>query len=55
MDEEAKFIIDSTKEAMDNALIHLEKKLLNIRAGKATPSMVSSVMVDYYGTPTPIS
>ncbi len=54
MDEEAKFIIDSTKEAMDNALIHLEKKLLNIRAGKATPSMVSGVMVDYYGTPTPI-
>ena len=54
MDEEAKFILDSTKEAMDNALVHLEKKLLNIRAGKATPSMVSGVMVDYYGTPTPI-
>ncbi len=54
MDEETNFIIDSTKEAMDNALIHLEKKLLNIRAGKATPSMVSGVMVDYYGTPTPI-
>ncbi len=54
MDEESKFILDSTKEAMDNALTHLEKKLLNIRAGKATPSMVSGVMVDYYGTPTPI-
>jgi len=55
MDEEAKFIIDSTKEAMDNAITHLSKKLLNIRAGKATPSMVASVMVDYYGTPTPIT
>jgi len=55
MDEEAKFIIDSTYEAMENALIHLEKKLLNIRAGKASPSMVSDVMVDYYGTPTPIT
>ena len=55
MDEEAKFIVDSTKEAMDNALIHLSKKLLNIRAGKATPSMVSGVMVEYYGTPTPIT
>lgn len=55
MDEEVNFIVDSTKEAMDNALIHLEKKLLNIRAGKATPSMVSDVMVDYYGTPTPIN
>ncbi len=55
MDEEAKFIIDSTYEAMENALKHLEKKLLNIRAGKASPSMVSSVMVDYYGTPTPLN
>jgi len=55
MDEEAKFIIDSTKEAMDNAMIHLEKKLLNIRAGKASPSMVVGVMVDYYGSPTPLN
>jgi len=55
MDEEAKFIIDSTREAMDNALLHLEKKLLNIRAGKASPSMVLGVMVDYYGNPTPLN
>ncbi len=55
MDEEIKFIIDSTREAMHNALLHLEKKLVNIRAGKASPSMVSGVMVDYYGTPTPLS
>ena len=55
MDEEVQFIIDSTKEAMDNALTHLNKNFLNIRAGKASPSMVSSVMVDYYGTPTPLN
>ncbi len=55
MEEEIKFIIDSTKEAMANALKHLEKKLINIRAGKASPSMVSSVMVDYYGSPTPLN
>ncbi len=55
MDEEVQFIMDSTKEAMDNALKHLTKKFINIIAGKATPSMVSSVMVDYYGTPTPLS
>ena len=55
MDEEVQFIIDSTKEAMDNALTHLSKKFLNIRAGKASPSMVSTVMVDYYGTPTPLN
>ena len=37
MDEEVQFIIDSTKEAMDKALTHLNKKFLNIRAGKASP------------------
>ena len=55
MEDEIKFIIDSTREAMGNALSHLEKKLVNIRAGKASPSMVASVMVDYYGSPTPIN
>ncbi|MBV1922750.1 MAG: ribosome recycling factor [Flavobacteriaceae bacterium] len=55
MEEEISFIIDSTKEAMDNAYAHLIKKFVNIRAGKATPSMVGGVMVDYYGSPTPIT
>jgi ribosome recycling factor len=54
MEEEINFIIDSTKEAMSNALVHLEKKFVNIRAGKASPSMVAGVMVDYYGNPTPL-
>ena len=48
MNEEIDFIIDGTKEAMQNAIVHLEKQLLKIRAGKATPSMVSTVLVDYY-------
>ena len=52
MEEEVKFILDSTKELMHNALVHLEKKFVNIRAGKASPAMVSGVMVDYYGSPT---
>ncbi len=55
MEDEIKFIIDSTREAMGKALTHLEKKLVNIRAGKASPSMVASVMVDYYGSPTPLN
>jgi len=55
MEEEIQFIIDGTKEAMANALQHLEKKLVNIRAGKASPAMLSGVMVDYYGSPTPLS
>lgn len=53
--EEIDLILESTKEAMGNALKHLEKKLVNIRAGKANPSMLTGVMVDYYGTPTPLN
>ena len=37
MNEELKIIFDLTKESMANAISHLEKKLLNIRAGKANP------------------
>ncbi|OUR94701.1 ribosome recycling factor [Flavobacteriales bacterium 34_180_T64] len=55
MNEDIQFILDSTKEGMDNSLKHLEKQLNNIRAGKASPSMLGSVMVDYYGSQTPLS
>jgi len=49
------FIVDSAKESMDQAITHLEKEMLNIRAGKANPIMLSGVKVDYYGTLTPLS
>jgi ribosome recycling factor len=55
MNDELDFVIDSTKEAMDQAILHLEKQLLNIRAGKATPAMLGSVRVDYYGSQTPLN
>jgi len=55
MDEEMKFIVDSAEERMLLALEHLNKEMLNIRAGKANPIMLSGIKVDYYGTPTPIS
>jgi ribosome recycling factor len=55
MEEEIQFIIESTKEAMTSALAHLEKKFVSIRAGKASPAMLNGVMVDYYGSPTPLS
>jgi len=54
MNEDIKFIVDTAKEAMDAAIKHLEKQLVNIRAGKASPAMLGSVMVDYYGSQTPI-
>lgn len=55
MDEEIKFVLDAAKENMDGAISHLEKAFLKIRAGKASPVMLSSVMVDYYGSLTPLS
>lgn len=55
MNEEIQFILDSTKESMEGAISHLKKRLLTIRAGKASPAMLQSVLVDYYGSPTPLS
>lgn len=55
MNEEIEFILDTAKEAMDSAIAHLEKELISIRAGKATPAMLSTVMVDYYGSQTPLA
>src|SRR5690554_6587346 len=55
MEEELDLIIESAEESMKNAIAHLEKQLLNIRAGKANPSMLGGVMVEYYGSQTPLS
>ena len=55
MNEEIKFLLDATKESMDGAIVHLEKEFMKIRAGKASPSMLSNVKVDYYGSQTPLS
>jgi ribosome recycling factor len=54
MEDEIEFIIDTAKEGMDKAIDHLKKQLQNIRAGKANPAMLGSVMVEYYGSQTPL-
>jgi ribosome recycling factor len=40
---------------MNGTIAHLEKEFLNIRAGKASPQMLGSVFVDYYGSQTPLT
>jgi ribosome recycling factor len=55
MTEEIEFILESTEESMTGSIAHLEKSFLNIRAGKASPAMLGSVYVDYYGSSTPLS
>lgn len=55
MNEEVKLFMDDTREQMQNALNHLENELAKIRAGRANPKILNDVLVDYYGTPTPLS
>ncbi|MFN3403721.1 MAG: ribosome recycling factor [Cytophagaceae bacterium] len=52
--EEIQLYLDEAKETMQKALKHTESEFTKIRAGKAMPSMIHGVMVDYYGAPTPV-
>ena len=55
MNEEVDFLLEVTEEKMSHAIEHLEKALIKIRAGKASPTMLNGVFVDYYGTSTPLN
>jgi len=53
--EDIKDVLNIATSKMDSAIAHLESELKKVRAGKANPMMLESVMVDYYGTPTQIN
>lgn len=53
--EELELIVASAKQEMDAAIKHLDHAFQKIRAGRASTSMVQDVMVEYYGSPTPLS
>lgn len=55
MEEELGMIEELAQESMDKTLSHLRAELLKIRAGKASPSMLDSVMVEAYGASSPLS
>ena len=55
MQEEVQMVIDICRERMEHALTHLDKELVHIRAGKASPRMLDTVMVNYYGSMVPIA
>lgn len=42
------------EQKMDKAIVALENKLINIRAGRANPAMLNGILVSYYGTMSPI-
>ncbi|MBR1417261.1 MAG: ribosome recycling factor [Bacilli bacterium] len=46
--------INEVEKKMQGAIENLEKRYMNIRAGRANPSMLNGIMVDYFGNPTPI-
>ncbi|ADY56554.1 ribosome recycling factor [Syntrophobotulus glycolicus DSM 8271] len=48
-------IVKETEEKMKKTLEVLRKEFVTIRAGSANQSMLDKIMVDYYGTPTPIN
>ena len=50
----AKEILTAAKDKMSHAVSHLDEELKTYRAGKANPMVFNNVMVDYYGSPTPI-
>lgn len=54
MNDEIQMLIDDTTLRMEHAISHLDHELAHIRAGKANPRMIESVVIDYYGVPTPI-
>ncbi len=55
MEEEVSLYLEETEEKMQESINHLNLALSKIRAGKASPAMLDGIMVDYYGTNTPLN
>lgn len=47
-------ILLNAEEKMENTISSLEHKFTNVRAGRANPNMLDGIVVEYYGTPTPL-
>ena len=47
-------ILENSKKDMDKTIETLNHRFATVRAGRANPSSLDGVMVDYYGTPTPL-
>lgn len=55
MQEEINMYLEDAKEQMEKVIKHTVTEFTKIRAGKPTASMFDGVMVDYYGTLTPLA
>ena len=52
--DEIKDILAACKESMEKTVGNLQTALAKVRTGRASPGLLDGVMVDYYGTPTPL-
>ena len=55
MNEELELYLEDAKERMNATIDHLDRNLAKIRAGRANPAILDGVLIDYYGTPTPLN
>lgn len=53
--EDLEFYLEEAKDHMEKSLHHVSHALAKIRAGRAMPSMLDGLMVEYYGNPTPLN
>ena len=49
-----KEILDASKEKMSKSVAVYQNEMTSLRAGRANPRLLDRIMVDYYGTPTPL-
>lgn len=50
-----KDVIKETRSRMEASIDDFRRKLATVRTGRAAVSLLDNVMIDYYGTPTPLS
>ncbi len=55
MTDDCLLCLEEAREEMQNAISHLEREFHKIRAGKASPDMLDSIKIDYYGVITPLN
>lgn len=55
MTEEAEMVLEMAEESMQSSMVHLDRELRKIRAGKANPGMLDGISVDNYGSMMPLN
>jgi ribosome recycling factor len=53
-DDLTTLVIDDVRSRMARAIEHLRAELGGVRTGRATPALIETLSIDYYGTPTPL-